>query len=233
MARDSAITACAEPPDQRFVEYGASALSDTELLAVILRGGAKVRDGMNVSARLIREAGSLEALLSWQAEDFRRVQGIGPATARQLVAIGEAARRMAKGAVRNEKRIASAADVLLQLRPEVMGLCVEKFWLLCLNRKSRLIKLVEISSGSSTSALVCPRDVFREAVRHGAVQIIGVHNHPSGDPAPSAADLTITRQLKEVSRHLEIDFADHVIVGDQQSDPLGRGYFSFREAGLV
>ena len=105
--------------------------------------------------------------------------------------------------------------------------------MLCLNRKNRLLRCVEVSSGTATAALAHPREVFREAVRASAAAIVCVHNHPSGDPAPSSADLQITRQLREAAKAVDIDLLDHVILGRLAADPVGRGYFSFRESGLI
>ncbi|MGH7944543.1 MAG: JAB domain-containing protein, partial [Opitutaceae bacterium] len=95
------------------------------------------------------------------------------------------------------------------------------------------IKRVEISSGTATAALAHPREVFRAAVRESAASIICAHNHPSGDPAPSAPDLHVTRQLREAAKAVDIELLDHVIVGRTGSDPAGKGYFSFREAGML
>jgi DNA repair protein RadC len=116
---------------------------------------------------------------------------------------------------------------------QLAGLAVEKFWVLCLNRKNRLLKQVEITSGTATSSLAHPREVFREAIRHAATAVICVHNHPSGDPAPSAADVQITRQLREAARAVDIDLIDHVILGRPEADPRGLGYHSFRQAGML
>ena len=105
--------------------------------------------------------------------------------------------------------------------------------MLCLNRNNRLLKLVEITSGTATSSLAHPREVFCEAIRQGATAIVCVHNHPSGDPAPSAADLQVMRQLREAAKAVDIDRLNHVIVGRPVSHPLDRSYYSFREAGLL
>ena len=113
------------------------------------------------------------------------------------------------------------------------GLAVEKFWVLCLNRKNRLKKLVEVTSGTATSALAHPREVFRSAVQNGATAIAWVHNHPSGDPAPSSADVQVTRQLREASRTMDIELLDHVILGEAAADPAGLGFYSFRQAGIL
>jgi DNA repair protein RadC len=104
---------------------------------------------------------------------------------------------------------------------------------LCLNRKNRLRKLVELTSGTATATLAHPREVFRTAVQHGATAIVCVHNHPSGDPAPSGQDQQLTRRLREAARALDIELHDHVIVGNAIADPAGLGYYSFRTAGLL
>jgi DNA repair protein RadC len=93
--------------------------------------------------------------------------------------------------------------------------------------------LVEVTSGTATAALAHPREVFRGAIQHGATAIVCVHNHPSGDPAPSSADVHLTRQLREAARTLDIDLLDHVVVGTVAADPAGLGYYSFRTAGLL
>ena len=123
--------------------------------------------------------------------------------------------------------------VAAYFQPAVRGLQVEKFWVLCLNRKNRLLKRIEVTSGTATAALAHPREVFREAVRASASAVVCVHNHPSGDPSPSTADLQVTRQLREAARTLDIELLDHVIVGQATADPLGLGFYSFRTAGLL
>ena len=145
----------------------------------------------------------------------------------------EVARRVV-GQQTGESPLLNRAElVTAYFQPVVFGLEVEKFWVLCLNRKNRLIKRVEITSGTATAALAHPREVFRAAIRESATAVVCVHNHPSGDPAPSAADLQVTRQLREAARAVDIELLDHVIVGRSGADPLGRGWFSFRDAGML
>jgi DNA repair protein RadC len=133
-----------------------------------------------------------------------------------------------------ETPLLNRADlVAAYLSPLIAGLEVEKFWVLCLNRKSRLLKRVEISSGSATAALAHPREVFRAAIRESACAVVCVHNHPSGDPAPSSADMQVTRQLREAARAVDIELVDHVILGRVATDPLGLGFYSFRAGGLL
>ena len=117
--------------------------------------------------------------------------------------------------------------------PIVTGLEIEKFWVLCLNRKNRLLRRVELTSGTATATLAHPREVFRAAVRESSSAIVCVHNHPSGDPAPSSADVQVTRQLREAAKAVDIQLLDHVIVGRAANDPLNRGYYSFRDAGMI
>jgi DNA repair protein RadC len=119
------------------------------------------------------------------------------------------------------------------MEPLAAGLTVEKCWVLCLNRRNRLLALHEVSSGTATSALLHPREVFRQALRHGAPAAIVAHNHPSGDPTPSAADRTVTRQLVEAGRVVGVELVDHVVMGRPEADPAGKGWFSFGEAGLI
>lgn len=109
----------------------------------------------------------------------------------------------------------------------------EHFVVFLLNRKNRLRSYNVVSVGTATSSLVHPREVFRPAIAQAASAIIIVHNHPSGDPAPSSADIQVTRQVREASRVVGIDLLDHIIIGDERYDPRGEGHYSFREAGLI
>jgi DNA repair protein RadC len=225
--------AVGERPQERLEKFGAGALSDTELLAMLLRSGTRGHDVLTVAARLIAEAGSLGGLIGWRSREFERQKGIGRVKALQMVATMEIARRVI-GQQHGDAPLLNRADLVAQyLGTFTCGLEVEKFWVLCLNRKNRLIKCVEITSGTATAALAHPREVFRAAIREAASAVICAHNHPSGDPAPSAPDVQVTRQLREAAKAVDIDLLDHVIVGRVNTDPTGRGFFSFREAGML
>jgi len=226
-------TACHERPQQRLEHFGAGALSDTELLAVLLRSGTHGNDVLTLSSRLIAEAGSMARLASWHESDFRRIKGIGRVKAHQLVAIMEIGRRAIIQPGPTEPMLTRAELIAAYLQPFAAGLDIEKFWVLCLNRKNRLIKRVEVTSGTATAALAHPREVFRAAIRESASALVCAHNHPSGDPAPSSADVQITHLLREAAKTVEITMLDHVIVGRSNADPLGTGWYSFREAGLL
>jgi len=226
-------TAAAERPQERLNRLGSAALSDVELLAMLLRSGTRGTDVLTLSARLLREAGSLGQLVSWQPADFRKLHGIGHVKSLQLVTVMEIARRVSAHPSHESPLLNRADLVASYLQTASHGLQVEKFWVLCLNRKNRLLKCVEISSGTATAALAHPREVFRAAIRESSTAVICAHNHPSGDPAPSAADIQLTRQLREASRAVDIDLLDHVVVGRVAADPTNRGFYSFREAGLL
>lgn len=228
--RDMAV---AERPQERLERFGAASLSDTELLAMLLRSGTRGQDVMTLATRLIRDAGSLSGLIAWHEEDFRRLKGIGRVKALQLLAVMEVARRVIGQQAGDEPLLNRPDRIYDYCLPFAAGLAVEKFWVLCLNAKCRLLKRVEVTSGTAMSTLAHPREIFRVAVREGATDIVCVHNHPSGDPAPSPDDIKVTRGLREAAQTMQIPLRDHVIVGRRASDPLGRGYFSFREAGMM
>lgn len=225
--------AAGERPQERMQQLGAGSLSDTELLAMLLRNGTRGHDVLSLASQLIAEAGSLSGLIAWHENDFRKLKGIGRVKSLQLLTVMEVARR-----ILSQQRVATPLldqpDLVVDyMRAYVHGLHVEKFWILCLNRKNRLKRCVEITSGTAHSSLVHPREVFREAIREGSSALLCVHNHPSGDPAPSAADLRITRQLREAAQTVDIALVDHIILGHPGNDPLGIGYYSFRLNGLL
>ncbi len=225
--------ACGEQPQQRFETFGAAALSDTELIALLLHSGIRGASVRELASRIIAQAGSMAGLATWKCEDFRKLKGIGPAKGRQLAALIEISRRMMKDSTGEAPVFVRPEQIADHLAPIIRGLEVEKFWVFCLNRRNRLKKLVEITSGTATNCLAHPREVFRVAIQHGATAIICAHNHPSGDPAPSSADLQVTRQLREASRAIDIALSDHVVVGSASSDPRGLGYYSFRQSGAL
>ena len=226
-------TAPGERPQERLEKFGAQALSDTELLAMLLRSGTRGQDVLTLAGRLVAEGGSLAGLIAWTAADFQTLKGIGRVKALQLVTVMEIARRVL-GQQAGEAPLMNRADlVAAHLHPIVFGLEVEKFWVLCLDRRSRLIRREEITSGIAHGTLAHPREVFRVAIREAACGIVCVHNHPSGDPSPSAADLAITRQLRAAAETVQITLIDHIILGRAGADPAGRGYYSFGESGYL
>ncbi len=222
-----------DKPQARMQRLGSGALSDLELLAILLGSGSAKRDTITQAAALLAHVGSLRGLFTMTASELGALDGVGEATAAKLLAVSEVARRSICQQNEDGLLLNRADRIFEYMQPFVFGLEVEKFWVLCLNRKNRLLKRVEVTSGTATQALAHPREVFRQAIREGATAIVCMHNHPSGDPAPSAADLQITRQLREAAKAVDIDLLDHVILGRPNADAMGRGFYSFREAGLI
>jgi DNA repair protein RadC len=227
------IIACGELPQQRFETYGAGALSDTELIALLLHSGIRGHSVLGLASQLIAQAGSIAGLASWQPEDFRRLKGIGRAKGQQLATVIEIARRMMKQPNSAAPLLNRPELIAEYMAPYAKALMVEKFWVLCLNRKNRLKKLVEVTSGTATGSLVHPRETFRAAIQHGATAVAVVHNHPSGDSSPSSADISVTRRLREAAQAIDIELVDHLILGEKAADPTGIGFYSFRNAGLL
>jgi DNA repair protein RadC len=173
--------AVSERPQQRMEHFGAAAVSDTELIALLLQGtGTRAEDAVHLATRLLAEAGSIRALLAWAPVDYRRIKGIAHTKALQLSAVAEIARRMMIEGTEIAPLCNGADVIAAHMAPIAAGLQVEKFWVLCLNRRNRLLKRTEISSGTATAALAHPREVYRAAIRESAAAIICVHNHPSG-----------------------------------------------------
>lgn len=222
-----------ERPQERLEKLGVDALSDREVLAMILRSGPPGMDVLSMSGELLHEAGSLYNLLRWSVEDFQKFRGIGKVKALQLISVMDFAKRILAEESSSEIIFDTCETVARHFRPLTAGSEVERFWVLCLDRKNRLLKRVEVTKGTATNCLAHPREVFRDAIRIGATGIIAVHNHPSGDPAPSRADIQVTRQLRESAKIIAIDLIDHIIIGHPRHDPQGLGYYSFNDAGLV
>jgi DNA repair protein RadC len=222
-----------ERPQERLAKHGAEALSDSELLAMILRSGPHGIDVLTMSSDLINKAGSLTNLLRWSADDFRQIKGIGTVKSLQLMAVMDFARRILQADDSVETIFDTPEVVARHFRTLIAGKEVEHFWALCLDRKNRLLRRVEVSRGTATACLVHPREVFKEAIKLSACGIIAVHNHPSGDPAPSRADIQVTRQLREAAKIIGIDLLDHIVLGERSKDPQGLGLYSFNEAGLI
>ena len=213
-------------PRERLTRLGPEALRDAELIAVLLRTGTAKEGAVALGERIMRHFGDLRGLARASVEELREVRGVGPAKAVELKAALELGRRL--GDLRRDKRpkISSAADVADLLMGEFKVYETERFKALLLDTKNQLLKVIEVSSGGLDGTMAAPRDVFRQAVREGAAHVIVAHNHPSGDPAPSRADIDLTRTLSEAARIIGIDLLDHVVFGD------GR-YVSLKERQLM
>lgn len=206
------------------VDHGAKVLSEAELLALILRTGARGHDAQGIARELLDGCGGLEALVRAPLRQLEAIAGLGPAKSASLIAVGELAIRLASAPLPRREAIRSPEDVHRHLLPRLRLAQRESFRVLLLDGRHRLIGEEEVSVGTLTASLVHPREVFREAIRVAAAAVLLVHNHPSGDPSPSAEDRTVTARLRAAGELIGIQVVDHVIVAEG-------GHYSFREAG--
>jgi DNA repair protein RadC len=216
-----------ERPRERLRDHGANALSNAELIAIILRTGAAGQNVLNLASSLLSRHGGLGGLARLSFKDLTNEFGLGEAKAAELQALFQIAVRF--GALAPEERpyIRSPQDVHGLLGGEMALLDQEHMRVLLINTRNQVMQVVEVYKGNVSSALVRPAEVFRDAIRHNAPSIIIVHNHPSGDPAPSPDDIVLTRQLIEAGKMLGIDVLDHVVIGDRRFASLSSlGYFA-------
>lgn len=218
-----------ERPYEKCEKYGASSLSDAELLAVILRTGSRGERANELANRVLnysREQTGLIGLNYLTLEDFMSIRGIGKVKGIQLLCIAELTKRMAKECL-PQKAVFDKPEIIAEYyMQELRHLDCEHVLLLLLDTKCHKIKDFLISKGTVNSAMAEPREIFLKAVRYGAVNIVLLHNHPSGDVSPSSADISITKRIAEAGKLLGIQLVDHIIIGDNR-------FFSFREKGII
>lgn len=222
----------ADRPREKLAARGPAALSDAELLALFFGTGRRGQSAVELGRELIRRFGSLQAITRRGIEELSQIPGIGPAKAAQLAAVFEFGRRLARERYR-ELPIDGPEAVYDLLGAEMRTLNQETVRLLLLDRRQNLIHVAEITRGILDECMAHPREIFRAAITWSAACFILVHNHPSGNPAPSSADIALTRQLREAAAILKIDLQDHVIIGSPSEVPGRLPYYSFREAGLI
>lgn len=213
-------------PRERLHQLGPEALSNKEILAILLRIGSKGENVLELAERILAEAGGLTGLARLSVHELKQVHGIGPAKSAQVKAALELGRRSVSSDPATRPVINSPADVADLVMEEMRSLDREHFRIIHLSTRNNVLGISPISVGSLNSSIVHPRECFKEAIRRNANTIILLHNHPSGDPAPSVEDLDITRRLSEGGRILGIDVLDHVIIGDKR-------YVSLKEQGVI
>ena len=218
----------ADRPREKLLDKGAQALSDTELLAIILRiGNASTGQSAIDHARLLlSQFGGLQGIDQATARELTTVKGIGPAKVAQIKACLEIARRIGNHKWQVGASLRSSEDVYNHFRDNLGNEKRELFYVVLLDNKNKKIRDVKISEGSLTASLVHPREVFNPVIRDSAAAVIFVHNHPSGDPAPSQEDIEITRRLKEVGEVMGVRVLDHVVIGHDR-------FFSFSDKGML
>ena len=211
-------------PRERLEAVGAEALSDAELIALLLRTGGRGADSHAVAARLLERPGGLLRLARASRRELAAVPGIGPAKQATLRAAFELGRRLAAGRLAPGASLRGPADVFRHFHPTLRDAPHERFLVLLLDGRHRLLRHEMVSQGTLTASLVHPREVFRPALRESAAALLLVHNHPSGDPTPSAEDREVTARLVRAGELLGVPVLDHVVVAE-------RGWSSLRESG--
>lgn len=214
-----------ERPRERLIKNGAAALSDSELLAIILRTGSRQENVINLSQRLLSEY-NLKQLSTINIAQLMDIHGIKESKAAQIAACFEIARRLESFNEEVKPKVNSPEDVYRRIYPRMREQKKENFIELCLDTKNQIIREETISIGSLNANVVHPREVFKTALVVSAAHIIVAHNHPSGDPTPSREDIEVTKKLIEAGKIIGVDVLDHVIIGD------GR-HFSMKEAGHI
>ena len=212
-------------PREKLLQQGPNSLSDSELLAIFLRTGVSGKSAVQVAQELINQCGSLGNLLTASQTEFCRGHGLGTAKFAQLQAVLEMSRRYLLEEVRQPDALTSPDKVRKFLIQHFRALRVEVFGCLYLNTQNQIIEFEELFSGTLDSAAVYPREVAVRALEASAKSVILVHNHPSGNPEPSRADIEITERLKSALALLEIRVLDHIIIAQTQMVSLAeRGY---------
>jgi len=218
------------PPDERLRErlarLGAGALSDAELLALLLRTGDRSADALGVAASLLQRHGGLHGLARAGARELAADAGIGPAKSASICASLELGRRLATRRLQPGAAIRGPEDVFAHFHPRLRLLPHETFIALLLDGRHRVLREETVSQGTLTASLVHPREVFRSALRESAAALILVHNHPSGDPTQSAEDREVTRRLARAGELLGVRILDHVVVAE-------RGFCSLQREGCL
>ncbi len=220
----------AERPREKLAAHGSAALTNPELIAILLRTGVIGTNAIEVARELLEKYGSLTGLSRCSVDELSKIRGVGFAKAVQLVAAFGLGQRLARETLSSQK-IDSPELVNVLVGAEMRMLRKESLRVILLDTRYHLIRIQEVSTGSVNESIAHPREIFHPAVASSAYAVIVVHNHPSGDTSPSQADHSLTRRLAEAAELLQIKLLDHIIIGAPANG--SGGYFSFKEAGVL
>lgn len=216
-----------DQPREKLVLKGINALSDAELLAIVIRTGHHPQTALDLAKKLLSGVqNDLQQLSRLSAGDFMKIRGMGKVKAVSILAAMELGRRRQAGTPLSRPGIHSSADAAMLLKPKLADLRHEVFVVLFLSQRHHVIHYEQISSGGIAGTVADPKVIMRKALEHDAVKLILCHNHPSGNLQPSPEDLKLTRKLAEAAQLLDMGILDHLIVSTQ-------GYFSFADEGLL
>ena len=213
-------------PYERFLRFGPENLTEAELLAIIIRTGTKENSALQLAEQVLKLTSypkeGLLGLYNVTLDDLKSVKGIGQVKAVKLKCLAELSKRMSAATASQGLCFCSSGQTAGYFMEKLRHLTTECVVLVCLDAKGQMIAERRLSQGSVRMALISPREIFLEALRYRAVNILLVHNHPSGDPTPSGADADLTRSLRELGEKMDIPLLDHIVIGDNR-------YFSFKE----
>lgn len=218
-----------DKPYEKCMTFGAAALTDAELLSVILRTGVKGVPAIHLAKNILSTAYGEEGLLSLHRltiPELMKIRGVGKVKAVQIQCILELSRRLVKKKAEISLHFHEPSTIAAYYMEDFRHSDQEQMVLMMLNTKNRLVGEQVISKGTVNASMISPREIFLQALHYHAVSIVLAHNHPSGDPTPSKDDLAFTERILEAGTLLGIDLLDHIIIGD-------RKYMSFRESGLL
>ena len=218
-----------ERPYEKCMRFGASNLTDIELLAVLLRTGTRGENSLQLAEKLLHPVFSQEGILNihkWTLEQLLQVKGIGKVKSVQILCLSELSKRLSKATAQPGLSFTTPSTIAKYYMEDMRHGSHESMKLLLLNTKTRLIGETDISKGTINSAVVSPRELFVEALQKNAVSIILLHNHPSGDPSPSKEDVLITRRIRDAGQLIGVELLDHIIIGNNC-------YTSMKEKGLL
>jgi DNA repair protein RadC len=219
-----------ERPRERLMKFRADALSEAQLLAIVLATGeaSSGRSALDLAMDLVRTYDGLRGLDAASIAELCQIKGIGPAKATTIKAALELGKRLSGEPTQRHLKVTSPQDLVNYFQPRLQHLRKEVFKAVLLNTKHQMLKDVTVSEGSLSASLVHPREAFLPAIKESAAAVIFLHNHPSGDPTPSTEDKELTFRLAEVGQLVGISVLDHIIIGSGSP-----GYISFRDAGLL
>ncbi len=218
-----------ERPYEKCERFGAKHLTNIELLAVLLRTGIKGESSLQLARRILYPDGVKGGILNihqWSYEQLIHMKGIGKVKAIQILCLSELAKRLSKASAEDMLNFDSPESIARYYMEDLRHEKREQMKLLLLNTKTKLIDEIIISKGTVNAAVISPRELFVEALQKGAVSIILLHNHPSGDPTPSREDILITKQIRDAGELLGVNLLDHIIIGDNC-------YISMREKKII
>lgn len=211
-----------EMPREKMIKYGPNHLSNSELLAIILRTGTKEKSALAIGCDLVKSKETVQEISGMTVEELCAFEGIGESKACQIIAAIELGKRVHTSDIKRKVKLTSPHEVVAFFTTELKGAQVEKFICVFLNTKNEIITWEVISVGSLNASIVHPREVFNRAIKRSAASILVLHNHPSGHVTPSQEDLLITERLAEVGKITGIPLLDHLIIGHED-------YYSFKE----